>query len=763
MSSPFISKTFTFTQPDGSKIELRGWGDQHYAVFETLDGYTVVRNPDSGFFEIAQVSDDGTELEPAGGPQGSLDGMRATVQPGVRIDREAARARGMEGALRMGGRRCDQRREERKNLARAARTLGGPMLAPPQRETVGNFVGLCLLIDFPDEHGTISREEVERFCNQSGYSGFGNNGSVSDYFNDNSLGRCTYTNIVTEYYRAQHPRSHYTNPNIRYGVRARQLIVEALAHFKSAGFDFTPLTADSGGFVYAMNVYYAGKRINNWSEGLWPHASALASSVDLVPGKSAFDYQFTDMGQELTLGTFCHENGHMLCDYPDLYDYGGESSGVGAFCLMCAGASINRKNPTHISAYLKRLSGWAESVMPIQHNQKIDLPAGQNRFAMFAKDSGEYFIIENRKKAGRDVSLPGEGLAIWHVDEGGDNSNEQMTPSKHYELSLEQADADFRLESTPHHLGDANDLFGSIHKAFDDATVPGSKWWDGTASDLELFEISSPSDTVSFKARLFKDEGDSLSISEESTPGLDIPDNHAGGVVDTITVAQNATIAAVQLTVDITHTYRGDLHVILLAPWGETLVLHQQNQGGNVDDLKRDYDETDLQDLAKLHGHSTQGDWQLLVRDLAPADVGTLNRWALKFTASGVSNEKVVLEEAPGMHIPDNDPVGIERSLAATAPGSVGSIEASVDIAHTYISDLRVSLHSPSGTQVVLHDKTGGSSDNLVTTFTGATTPELRNMDGETISGVWRLKVGDHEGQDLGKLNSWRLVINPAP
>jgi M6 family metalloprotease-like protein len=763
MSSPFISKTFTFTQPDGSKIELRGWGDQHYAVFETLDGYTVVRNPDTGFFEIAQVSDDGTELEPAGGPQGSLDGLRATVQPGVRIDREAARARGMEGALRMGGRRCDQRREERKNLARAARTLGGPMLAPPQRETVGNFVGLCLLIDFPDEHGTISRDEVERFCNQSGYSGFGNNGSVSDYFNDNSLGRCTYTNIVTEYYRAQHPRSHYTNPNIRYGVRARQLIVEALAHFKSAGFDFTPLTADSGGFVYAMNVYYAGTRDNNWSEGLWPHASALASSVNLVPGKSAFDYQFTDMGQELTLGTFCHENGHMLCDYPDLYDYGGESSGVGAFCLMCAGANINRKNPTHISAYLKRLSGWAESVMPIQHNQKIDLPAGQNRFAMFAKDSGEYFIIENRKKAGRDVSLPGEGLAIWHVDEGGDNSNEQMTPSNHYELSLEQADADFRMESTPNHLGDSNDLFGSVHKAFDDSTVPGSKWWDGTASDLELFEISSPSDTVSFKARLFKDEGDSLSISEESTPGLDIPDNHAGGVVDTITVAQNATIAAVQLTVDITHTYRGDLQVTLLAPWGETLVLHQQNQGGNADDLKRDYDETDVQDLAKLHGHSTQGDWQLWVRDLAPADVGTLNRWALKFTASGVSNEKVVLEEAPGMHIPDNDPVGIELSLAATAPGSVGSIEASVNIAHTYISDLRVSLHSPSGTQVVLHDKTGGSSDNLVTTFTGATTPELRNMEGETISGVWRLKVGDHEGQDLGKLNSWRLVINPAP
>ena len=71
MASPFIGKTFTFVQPDGTKFEVRGWGDQHYAVFETLDGYTVVKNPSTGFFEIAQVSGDGTMLESAPGPQGT--------------------------------------------------------------------------------------------------------------------------------------------------------------------------------------------------------------------------------------------------------------------------------------------------------------------------------------------------------------------------------------------------------------------------------------------------------------------------------------------------------------------------------------------------------------------------------------------------------------------------------------------------------------------------------------------------------------------
>ena len=101
--------------------------------------------------------------------------------------------------------------------------MDGPVMAPPKRETVGDFVGLCLLIDFSDEPGTISREEVERFCNEPGYSGFGNHGSVSDYFRENSIDRCRYTNIVANYYRAQHPKSHYTNPQIQQGIRARQL------------------------------------------------------------------------------------------------------------------------------------------------------------------------------------------------------------------------------------------------------------------------------------------------------------------------------------------------------------------------------------------------------------------------------------------------------------------------------------------------------------------------------------------------------------
>ncbi|MBP6778082.1 MAG: M6 family metalloprotease domain-containing protein, partial [Piscinibacter sp.] len=449
MSTPFTGKTFTFTQPDGSTLEVRGWGDQHYAVFETLDGFTVTRNPATGFYELAQRAADGMALQPVGGARSLPDGGRSRVTRGVRIAAAGARAAGREGALRLGGRRCDERRKQRRERKRALRAMaaaGGPLMAPPERTTVGDYVGLCLLIDFSDVPATIERDEVERFCNEVGYSGFGNNGSVHDYFLDQSIGRCRYTNLVAPYYRAKHPKTYYTDPAISMGQRARELIREALDHHKAQGFDFSPLTADGEGMVYAMNVYYSGPVVNNWSEGLWPHAWMMGTAVPLLPGKSAFDYQFTAMGSALELGTFCHENGHMLCDYPDLYDYGNESAGVGYFCLMCAGNHADARNPVGISAYLKRLSGWAGTVVPLEHGKTITLEAGANHFALLAKNDDEYFIIENRSKSGRDAALPDGGLAIWHVDEQGNNSNEAMTSASHYELSLEQADGLFQME-----------------------------------------------------------------------------------------------------------------------------------------------------------------------------------------------------------------------------------------------------------------------------------------------------------------------------
>lgn len=747
MSVRFQDRPFTLTQPDGSTLAVRGSGNQFQASFETLDGRPVVLNPVTGWYEPVPALPAG--LAAAAAPGG---GARPVLTAALR--REVA---GSPLA-----RRCDQRRAERQQQLRTLRALGaagGPLLAPPQRQTVGDFVGLCLLIDFSDEPATIPRDEVDRFCNQPGYNGFGNRGSVRDFFLDNSAGRCRYSNIVAPYYRAKQPRSHYTNEAIQMPIRALELIGEALAHHQANGFDFSPLTADAQGFVYAMNVFYAGEVRNNWARGLWPHAHRLDNVVPLAPGKGAFDYQFTAMTSQLTLGTFCHENGHMLCDYPDLYDdeENAQSSGVGMYCLMCAG-NFDEKNPIPVSAYLKRLSGWANQVIPLEHDKVVELKAGSNDMAIHTRSGREYFLIENRQRSGRDASLPDSGLAIWHVDETGDNSQEQMAPASHYELSLEQADGLFQLERQRNHMGDAGDLYKGPAARFADDTTPSSRWWNGSASNLSIDQISASGPTMRFRSRF--GTGAPPDVTRHvAQPDLAIPDNNAAGIRSTIQVPEDVAIASLKVGLTLTHSFIGDLRITLATPWGASVELHPKGQGGSAKNIDRTYDEATLPALATLRGRSSRGAWTLSVQDLAPQDQGRLQRWGLDIGGAAALPDVVVLKESPGTAIPDNAAAGIERTLAHAQAFALAGVEVAVEIAHSWIGDLEVSLVSPAGTVVPLHARTGGSAHDLNATYTAAATPGLAALAGQPAAGAWRLRVADREAQDVGKLNGWRLTL----
>jgi len=506
MAMPFYGKEFTFEQPDGTEVRLKGWGDQHHAVFETLDGFTVVPDPDTGLLHYAAPTPDGRALAPIGGPLHAAEPSALGVRAGARVARGAAMDAVITGfeALTV-KRRCEVRRERAKAMLRTRLTALGATLAPPSRETTGSYVGLCLLIQFPSVSGTITPSQVTAFCNQSGYSDYGNNGSVRDYFLDVSAGKFDYTNLVTPYYTAAQPRPYYTDPKVQYGDRARELISEALTALKSQGFDFTPLSCDDEGYVYAVNAFYAGKCPNFWGQGLWPHSSSLTSPLELAPGMLAYDYQITNIGSDLSLATFCHENGHMVCDFPDLYDYGYESQGAGRFCLMGYGGA-DAKNPSQVGAYLKYASGWATKVTTVADGQ-VELPASQgNEFLIHRHNAYEYFIMENRVQEGRDASLPDAGLAIWHVDELGRNDYEQQTQDLHYESALEQADGRFHLETNPGsggNTGDAHDLFSSGDgDLFAPGTTPSSGWWDGSPSGLAVATTGTPGSPIGLKVSL---------------------------------------------------------------------------------------------------------------------------------------------------------------------------------------------------------------------------------------------------------------------
>lgn len=253
-------------------------------------------------------------------------------------------------------------------------------------------------------------------------------------------------------------------------------------------------------------------------------------------------------------------------------------------------------------------------------------------------------------------------------------------------------------------------------------------------------------------------DGEQL-FTGSSAPDRSIPDNNSRGIKNKIACGDNFIVASVKARVDITHTYIGDLRVTLISPSGTAVVLHDRS-GGSANDLHRDYAISSAPALMTLAGEAAAGDWSLHVQDLAAADRGRLTGWTLEI--HGQKDSSVSVEESPGVIIPDNSITGIERTLAVAQTGQLDGITLELDITHTYIGDLIVALVSPAGSSVLLHNRSGGSADNLIKTYSMANTAALSGLRGESIAGNWRLQVADHAGADQGKLNRWALKILPS-
>jgi subtilisin-like proprotein convertase family protein len=162
------------------------------------------------------------------------------------------------------------------------------------------------------------------------------------------------------------------------------------------------------------------------------------------------------------------------------------------------------------------------------------------------------------------------------------------------------------------------------------------------------------------------------------------------------------------------------------------------------------------QAITAFNGHTAAGTWQLKVQDLAAVDVGTLNSWSLTIVGScggtcinGTFNSTDVPKA-----IPDNNTTGITSVLPVTGNGTVGSLSLSLNITHTFIGDLVVTLIAPDGTSFIVSNRAGGATQNLIITNQAITA-----FNGHTAAGTWQLKVQDLAAVDVGTLNSWSLTI----
>ncbi|MFF5425819.1 MULTISPECIES: M28 family metallopeptidase [unclassified Streptomyces] len=126
--------------------------------------------------------------------------------------------------------------------------------------------------------------------------------------------------------------------------------------------------------------------------------------------------------------------------------------------------------------------------------------------------------------------------------------------------------------------------------------------------------------------------------------------------------------------------------------------------------------------------------------------------WTLSGTTTPPPTGKV-FENTADVSVPDNGAAVTSTVNVTGVTGNAPStLKVDVNIVHTYIGDLVVDLVAPDGTVYNLHNRTGGSADNIVQTYTV-------NASSEVANGAWKLRAQDRASADTGYINSVKLTF----
>lgn len=110
-----------------------------------------------------------------------------------------------------------------------------------------------------------------------------------------------------------------------------------------------------------------------------------------------------------------------------------------------------------------------------------------------------------------------------------------------------------------------------------------------------------------------------------------IPDNSSKGVSSTLIASESPRGRKVKVKVDITHPYRGDLSVVLIAPNGKETVLSKR-AGRSAQNLVGTFGgDLPASGLASFSSVVNAGVWTLKVSDHARRHTGRINSWSLVF------------------------------------------------------------------------------------------------------------------------------------
>ena len=535
--------------PGGGTVAIWGEGDEYDAYFETADGHALRVNGAAGRYEYVTLDERTEAYVGTGvflGDEAGNEALLASIPLHLRDESEAhaaavqARIDALEEQLhiRKNWEEVQAATERRRELEAmmAAGEYDGPL---PTSVTVGSIVGVTLLVDFPVTNGAgqvtgtlfakssplVTPDVVKAWFNQEEvFSGGGY--SVRKFYAISSGGQLDYTNVVVGPVCVPHPREYYDKSNTSCGTCGRNMIRDALSVLVASP-DYQsvwlPLirratTGYSGGGAKAFNVIFAGPTASTWDYGLLAHKSSVSASDILKwtndQGNSCYfsTYNIVPANNSTSPSTTLHhENGHMICGFPDLYHYNNKTYGVGNVSMMCHHTWCD------VDPYLREGAGWY-TPKTLPSSGWVTVTTDRDDVYRFtnASRTSERFYIQNRPNTGLDKGLSNRGILIYRANASRSNTyasklssyNSGHASTNRYdnELSLEQADGKYDLErrSGWGSSVEANDYWFDGNTAplytdvFDNDSAACSRWYDGTSSGLKLSHFSKIGDTMRF-------------------------------------------------------------------------------------------------------------------------------------------------------------------------------------------------------------------------------------------------------------------------
>lgn len=491
---PAFPGIITFRQPDGTELTITQRGDEFGHLTFSSDGYPLVYNIATGFYEYARMGHEGLECS----------GLVATpVEMRSKEVCDYLKTVDVPDLVR----RAELDREitlSRRSPKRRVRVNDFP--------TLGRQRSLVILVEFTDCAFSSMPDPYAYYDGMLNQPGFtysnGAHGSAHDYYTACSNGLFDPQFDVVGPIQLPHDRAYYGENTMKAkDAYVYDLVLDA-CQLADEQINFADYDLNGDGVVDNIYFFYAGQgeADSGNANTIWPHSAKLLEdwNIEMLELDGVFINRYamsnevrggTSPAMPVGIGTFVHEFAHVL-GLADHYDTMGQSGrqGVQEWDTMAAASYHDNQNtPPAFSAFERAELGWMEytdisslTPGPILVPVLSDTASMALRIMAPDTDGKEYFVIENRQQNSWDATLPGHGLLVWHVDMDEESwlNNQVNVLSDHQRLDIIEADGSETTNSF------ASDPFPGTHKVnqFD------FYGWNGQV--LFGFDLVSESDTA---------------------------------------------------------------------------------------------------------------------------------------------------------------------------------------------------------------------------------------------------------------------------